>query len=51
MGTPQRFKTEVKCRDGLSRSSDEVPVMGMEQRGKLYSIITFNNSQEDDFME
>jgi len=32
MGKTQRQKTEVFCRDRLTRSSDEAPVMGVERR-------------------
>jgi len=33
MGTTQRQNSEVPFRGGLTRSSDEIPVMGMERRG------------------
>jgi len=32
-GTPWRSNTDSLCRDGLTRSSDESPVMGVERRG------------------
>jgi len=32
-GTTWRQNIKASCRGGLTRSSDEVPVMGMEQRG------------------
>lgn len=35
MESIQRQNTEVACRGGLTRSSDEVSVMEMEQRGQL----------------
>jgi len=33
MGTTQRQNSEVPFRGGLTRSSDEIPVMGVERRG------------------
>jgi len=32
-GTPWRSNTDALCRDGLTRSSDEISVMEMERRG------------------
>lgn len=33
IGTTYRQNTEVLCRGGLIRSSDEAPEIGVEQRG------------------
>lgn len=43
MGTPQRLETEVSCRDGLIRSSDEATVMEAERRNQ---VIQSNNIQQ-----
>ena len=36
---PQGLSTDAHVGDGLSRSSDEVPVMGMERRGRLIKVV------------
>jgi len=33
MGSPQRLNINAQCWDGLTCSSEEVSVMGMERRG------------------
>ena len=43
MGKPQRLETEVPCRDGLPRSSNETPVMGVERRGQ---VIQYHNMEQ-----
>ena len=43
MGTPQRLETEVPCRDGLIRSSDDTTVMEEERRNQ---VIQSNNIKQ-----
>jgi hypothetical protein len=49
MGSPQEGEsTEVEPRDGLPRSSREVPVMGMERRGQVTQLALVANREREE---
>jgi hypothetical protein len=39
MAVPVDESTDAGCRDGVTRSSDEISVMEMEQRGYIIQLI------------
>jgi len=49
IGSPYKSEsTEVEPRDGLPRSSNEVPVMGMERRGQVTRLALVANREREE---